>query len=214
MQSTQTLSTNKIIVFVVFICAAIITSLFIFHSHKVSIQPVLSPDIGVLFPVPREIKSFDLITSDKTPFKQKNLYQHWTLLFFGFTHCASACPTTLDMMNRAYTKLQATYPNLQVVFISLDPDRDTPESLKAYTQLFNSNFIGVTGKIQELRKLQSQLGIYSDRDNSSSTNDYQLQHTSSILLINPQGQWAGLFKFGLKPEQLARGFEDSIKSSS
>lgn len=118
------------------------------------------------------------------------------------------------MMNRAYTKLQATYPNLQVVFISLDPDRDTPESLKAYTQLFNSNFIGVTGKIQELRKLQSQLGIYSDRDNSSSTNDYQLQHTSSILLINPQGQWAGLFKFGLKPEQLARGFEDSIKSSS
>lgn len=81
MQSTQTLSTNKIIVFVVFICAAIITSLFIFHSHKVSIQPVLSPDIGVLFPVPREIKSFDLITSDKTPFKQKNLYQHWTLLF-------------------------------------------------------------------------------------------------------------------------------------
>ncbi len=214
MQSTQTLSTNKIIVFVVFICAAIITSLFIFHSHKVSIQPVLSPDIGVLFPVPREIKSFDLITSDKTPFKQKNLYQHWTLLFFGFTHCASACPTTLDMMNRAYTKLQATHPNLQVVLVSLDPDRDTPESLKAYTQLFNSNFIGVTGKIQELRKLQSQLGIYSDRDNSSSTNDYQLQHTSSILLINPQGQWAGLFKFGLKPEQLARGFEDSIKSSS
>lgn len=213
MQNTQTISTNKLVAFLVFICAALFSSLFIFHlSNKPKIM--LSPDYGTLFPSAREIKPFKLITSDNQPFTQKNLYGHWTLLFFGFTHCSSICPTTLALLNRSYNKLHDQYANLQVAFISLDPSRDTPDALQKYTQSFNPNFIGASGEIQELHKLQSQLGIFATRDTATPESDYQLQHTASILLIDPKGRWAGMFKFGLNPEQLAQAFTESMKSLS
>lgn len=215
MQKIPTIPTHQIIIFVVFICAALITSLFLFHLREKPVPQInLGQDVGMIFPVPRDIKSFELTTTNNQKFTQQNLYQHWTLLFFGFTHCLSVCPTTLDVLNRAYRELHKTYPNLQVVLVSLDPDRDAKEILAKYTHSFNSDFIGVSGKIQELRKLQSQLGIFSAREYSSSGNNYQINHTSSILLINPQGQWAGLFKFGLTPKQLSLAFTESVKSFS
>ncbi|MBV9576224.1 MAG: SCO family protein, partial [Gammaproteobacteria bacterium] len=105
--------------------------------------------------------------------------------------------------------LHAQYPNLQVVLISVDPERDTPTSIAHYTQSFHPDFIGVTGKIVELRKLQSQLGIFAARDEAAGE-QYQIQHTSSILLINPQGKWAGIFKFGMTPQELTQSVETSI----
>lgn len=208
---TQTFSTHKIIVLVVFICAAIMTSLFVFHLQHKPAQPLLSSNDGTLFPVPRDIKTFELTTGDKK-FTQNNFNGHWTLLFFGFTHCSNVCPATLDMMNRAYTKLHTQIPNLQVVLVTLDPDRDTSETLANYTQSFNPNFIGVTGKIKDVRKLQSQLGIYSARDASSPEKNYQIEHTSSIMLINPQGKWAGLFRFGMNPDQFANLVKESVRT--
>lgn len=211
MTNTPTVAIHKIIFSVVFVCAAIMASLFIYHSRAKQLEPALSPDIGLIFSAPRDIKPFKLETANRHAFSEKDFYQHWTLLFFGFTHCAKVCPTTLDMMNRAYAELHPLYPNLQVALVSVDPERDTPESLAEYTKTYNSEFIGITGKIQELRKLQSQLGIYAARDNDTPAANYQIQHTSSILLINPQGKWAGLFKYGLKPDDFVAGVKAGIK---
>ena len=99
---------------------------------------------------------------------------------------------------------------MQIALVSLDPERDNLNSLAKYTQSYDPNFIGVTGKLVELRKLQSQLGVYSAKS-ATPGNNYQIQHTSSIMLINPQGKWAGLFKFGLKPEQFAQALDQSIQ---
>lgn len=138
-------------------------------------------------------------------------------MFFGFTHCSSVCPVSLEMLNKSYPALQAAIPDLQVVFVSLDPVRDTKAELKKYTESFNPNFIGISGKIESVRKLQSQLGVYSAVDNSANTKDgYQLQHTSSIMLISPQGKWVGMFKFGLAPdvfEQLVENAVTKVKSA-
>ena len=205
MKNTPVVATHKIILFVVFISAALITSLFVFHmSHKTD-QAQLSDENSMIFPAGRDIKSFELVTSDNKKFSQQDFLRHWTLLFFGFTHCKSVCPTTLSMMDNAYKKLQPLYPNLQVVLITLDPEKDTPEVLAHYTQSFNTQFIGVTGKLKEIRKLQSQLGIFS------SSNQDDIQHTTSVLLINPEGKWSGLFKFGLQPEQFANIFDRNVK---
>lgn len=209
MKSTPTFSTTKIIVLVVFVCAAIMTSLFVYHARHKPVQPLLSSDNGTLFPVARDIKSFEL-QSGENKFTQKNFYGHWTLLFFGLTHCSSICPTTLDMLNRAYLSLHKTIPNLQVVLVSLDPERDNTETLSQYTRSFHPDFIGVTGGIKDLRKLQSQLGIYSARDANATTSNYQIEHTSSIMLINPQGKWAGLFRFGMNPNQFTQLVLESI----
>jgi protein SCO1 len=214
MQNKHTFSTNKIIALVIVVSGLLMTSLFVFHSGHKPIQPIISADYGFVFPVAREIKSFELISADNTKFTQKNFLNHWTLLFFGFTHCTSICPTTLDIMGRSFKKLHSIYPNLQVVLISLDPQRDTPYELAKYTRSFNQEFIGVTGKIQEIRKLQSQLGIFSGRDESISATNYQIQHTGSIMLIDPTGKWAGVFKFGMNPDQFAKNVDESVKSLS
>jgi protein SCO1/2 len=208
MKNTQTISNSKIIAFVVFIFAAIMTSLFVYRLSHPATATTLAADAGSLFPAAREIKDFKLQTNNAA-FTQKNLLNHWTLLFFGFTHCASICPTTLDMMKRVYGELHTTYPNLQIVLVSLDPDRDTPADLASYTHAFNPDFIGVTGRIQELHKLQSQFGVFAARDDATG-NNYQLQHTASIMLINPQGQWAGLFRFGLNPQQFTQAFTAAV----
>lgn len=208
MSTQSTFSTNKIIVLVVFTCVAIMTSLFIFHLQHKPKAIQLSSDYGTLFPVPRDLKPFELTMGDKK-FSQKDFNGHWTLLFFGFTHCSNVCPATLDMMNRAYTTLHEQIPNLQVVLVSLDPERDTAEKLANYTRSFNPHFIGVTGELKDIRKFQSQLGIYSARDAAKEEN-YQIEHTSSIMLINPQGKWAGLFRFGIKPNEFAKVVKESV----
>lgn len=210
MKQKETISLTKLITFIAFICAALITSLFIYYSQQKTALLQLADGKGTVFSAPRDIKTFELVSADNNKFTSKNLLNHWTLLFFGFTHCSNVCPATLDMLQRAYTQLQPSYPLLQVVLISLDPDRDTPQNLQQYTHSFHPDFIGVTGKLQELRKLQSQLGIFSVRDEASGT-DYQLQHTSSILLINPQGKWTAIFKFGMNPDTFVEAFKESMQ---
>lgn len=213
MTNHQSIATHKIIFFIVFICASLITSLFVYHASQKNTAPILSPDIGMLFPAPRDIKSFELMAANQQKFTEKDFYQHWTLLFFGFTHCSSVCPINLDVIERVYPELHAKYPELRVVLVSVDPLRDTPDALLKYVQHYNPDFKGITGNIQEIRKLQSQLGIFAARDTASPNDNYQIQHTASILLINPQGKWAGLFKYGLKPAELQTGIETSLRSS-
>lgn len=203
------MKTQRIIFIVVFICAAIMSSLFIFHLKNKPLNTNLADDAGIVFPVAREIKPFDLVSSDEKKFSLQNFYGHWTLLFFGFTHCAQVCPNTLGMIAKVYPQLIQTNPNLQVVLISVDPERDGTQDLKRYTENFNPNFIGVSGKINELRKLQSQLGIYSERDGTQA--NYQIRHTPSILLVNPKGEWAGLIKYGLSPDAFVTALNQALQ---
>jgi protein SCO1/2 len=207
MDRQPTISNSTIFALVAFICAAIMTSLFVFHMRE-NTPPSLKDEEGMLFSAPRDIKPFELVSATGEFFTQQNLRGHWTLLFFGFTHCASICPTTLDLLKRAYVKLHPTIPNLQVVFVSLDPERDNLPSLRSYTSAFHPDFIGVSGKTQELHKLQSQLGIYSERDNA--TQNYQILHTPNILLINPQGQWSGIYRNELPLNQFIQALQKGI----
>lgn len=211
MQAKQLRSINKSVFLMLFICLAIFGSLFFFHLNYSSARKNFNNDFVTMFAVPREIKPFKLTQNNHEKFLLKNFLNHWTLLIFGFTHCNNVCPTTLAMMSQAYKLLQATYPNLQVVMISLDPERDTPLALTQYIHTFHPDFVAISDKIQDLRKIQSQFGVYSARESSS---NYQIQHTSSIFLINPQAQWVGIFKYGMSPQQFVQVFTESMKSSS
>lgn len=213
MQTQAFVSIRTIVILTVAVSTALIAALLIFHLRSEATSSVSTSNEAILFPVGREIKPFDLMSTDIQTFTQKNLNAHWTLLFFGFTHCADVCPATLDMLSHAYRDLSSRYPNLQVVFVSLDPERDTIAALSQYMKTFHPAFIGVSGSLQSLRKLQSQLGIFAIRDTAPQAN-YQIQHSSSIMLINPQGKWAGMFKYGLSPQKFIEIFEKSIHSLS
>jgi protein SCO1/2 len=170
---------------------------------------------SMTFPVGRDMKTVQLVTADGNDFTERSLVNHWTLLFFGFTHCSSVCPVTMDMMSKAYENLHSDIPNLQVVLVSLDPERDTKATLKQYTQSYHPDFIGVSGKIENVRKLQSQMGVFSAPDDSAKNNGpYQLQHTASIMLINPEGKWVGMFKFGMSPDAFSSAVKSSVTSLS
>lgn len=210
MNQEQKLSTYKTVVLLTLLCATIMTILFLFRISHASHTHPINPTIGTVFTVPRDIKPFKLVAAPMPgyEFTEKNFLNHWTLIFFGFTHCATVCPPTLVKLSDIYNRLSPTTPNLQVVFISLDPARDSLDKLTQYTQQFNKKFIGVSGKIQELRKLQSQLGIFAAKDMGNG----QLQHTASILLINPQGKWTGLLNDAQSVDVLTESLSTTIKN--
>lgn len=204
----------KIVTFIVFICAALFASLFVYHASQKQASNVVSANgNSVLLPVGRDLKPVQLVNANGKDFTERDFNGRWTLVFFGFTHCSSVCPITMEMISKAYPALHEAIPNLQVVLVSLDPERDDKATLSKYVQSFHPEFIGVSGKIENVRKFQSKLGIYSAREENSGSN-YQLQHTSSIMLINPEGKWVGMFKFGMNPEEFSKEVKSGVTSLS
>jgi len=142
---------------------------------------------------PMTVPSFKLIDQHGQPFTEKNLQGQWTFLFFGYTYCPDICPTTLVILNQVDQQLRekktAVHP--KIIFISVDPARDTAERLGEYVSYFNPAFLGVTGLEEELQTLTRPLGIAYRRSDESSEN-YLIDHSASILLINPQAQLQAL----------------------
>lgn len=211
MQPRSAFSTQKIVTVLVFIIGALLTSVFVFHMRQKPPSPQIAAEIGMLYPAARELKSFELIGAQERKFSHKDLYGHWTLMFFGFTHCANICPNTLTTLNKVYLNLKPRYPNLQIVLVSLDPERDSLTKLDHYARSFNPSFIGVTANFAELRKFQSQFGVFSGVDANNKTGDYQITHTSTINLINPHGQWVGFFRYGVPATKLSETIHQSIR---
>ena len=151
-----------------------------------------------LLPEPRVIADFALTDQDGHAFTLASLQGRWTLIFFGFTHCPDVCPTTLYDLSGVHKqllgRLGANSGDHQVVFISVDPERDTPERLKSYVSYFHPDFIGVSGSDAQLRPLALQLGAaYHVEDHEPGTEQYAVDHSASILLTDPSGRLYGVF---------------------
>lgn len=148
-----------------------------------------------IFPQARELKPFILHKADGTLFTDQSLVGHWSLIFFGYTNCPDICPTTLATMNKVWEKLPPTMQaKAQFIFVSIDPDRDDGNKLKEYVEYFNPHFIAVTGNESQLQQLTTQLGVAHFKvDPESNPKNYIVNHTGSLMLFNPQGQYAGIF---------------------
>jgi protein SCO1/2 len=168
---------------------------------------------GTLLPVPREIPDFGLVAEDGQAFTKAQLQGHWNLLFVGFTHCPDVCPTTLSLLKRVMTRLGPGGDNLQVVFLSVDPERDTPQKLKAYAQYFNPRFRGVTGLNAELDKLGASLGFVYVKVPGATPESYNIDHSSALMLVNPQGQLAGFFMPPFSEEDLSYDLENLVHTA-
>jgi protein SCO1/2 len=160
-------------------------------------QQISTPTLMVL-PEPRELADFVLVDDHGQPFSMDNIRGHWTLLFFGFTNCPDVCPSALYDLNLVSEKLQELDdeegPGLQVVFVSVDPERDTPEKLTEYLGYFNPDFIGVTGDPEQLLPMTRQIGIaYEIEDHETGAERYNVYHSASFMLTDPEGQLYGVF---------------------
>ncbi len=172
---------------------------------------------GTVFPQPRIIEQFALQNApDGTPFTNEQLKGHWSMMFFGFTHCASLCPTTLTTLNRFYQNLEAAnFKDLpQVIFISIDPERDDLNRVGTFVTSFNKNFHGATGTEEKLDKLTDELNILFTKVNPNKEEDYQIDHSGTVLLFDPQGHLAGLFSPPIEANDLTEDYQAIVKSKS
>jgi protein SCO1/2 len=159
-------------------------------------QALEQPALLVL-PEARHIPDFSLVDHDGAAFGPKRLRGRWSLLFFGFTHCPDICPGTLFDLQQLDQRLAANGvpPSAyQVVFVSVDPERDDPARLKDYVNYFDPDFIGVTGNHAVMEPLTRTLGIaYRIDDHEAGAGDYGVDHSASVLLVNPEGSLHGVF---------------------
>jgi protein SCO1/2 len=152
----------------------------------------------IVLPEPREISDFSLTDQSGRPFTQQNFRGAWTLVFFGFTHCPDVCPSTLYDLQQVNQKLDegglvGATPH-RVLFVSVDPERDTPGRLREYLEFFDPSFIGVTGNHAALEPFSRQMSIaYRIEDHEPGTAVYNVDHSASILLVAPSGRLYGVF---------------------
>ncbi|UTF59129.1 SCO family protein [Gilvimarinus sp. DA14] len=169
-------------------------------SPRVMTQSELQLNRAIVFDKPRRFEDFELLNQNGEPFTKDDLTGQWSLLFFGFTHCPDICPTTMADMARLKQNLPADIAaQTQGVLVSLDPARDTPELLKDYVAYFDPEFVGVTGDFLQIRRFANQVNVAFTKVTQG--DDYTVDHSGNIVLINPYGDYHGFFK---PPFELAK----------
>lgn len=145
--------------------------------------------MAVLRPHAIPLQPFTLIDKDKQLFTTQQLKGKWNFVFFGYTYCPDICPTTLSTLkqiNNMLKKKNIDTSEMQVIFVSIDPDRDKPEMLAKYVEYFNKDFIAVTGDAKNLQNFSRQFAVAYIKEKADKTGDYLISHTSSIFLVDPK----------------------------
>jgi protein SCO1/2 len=155
---------------------------------------------GTWLPRPRTLAEFHLQDLSGRDFSPDNLRGHATLLFFGFTNCPDVCPTTLATL--AQMQRQPPLPGSQVVFVSIDPERDSAATLKVYLDAFSQNFIGVRGDQAGLAPLLKSLSAIAVRD-SRPDGSYTMDHSATLYLLDTRGRLVAVFSPPFSAARLA-----------
>src|SRR5262245_43519073 len=143
---------------------------------------------GTALPEPRPLADFSLVAPQAKPFGPANREGRWSLVFWGFTHCPDVCPTTLALMVQLHRDLHRD--DLQYVFVSVDPERDTPGVVGRYLAHFDPALVGATGARPEMERFTAGLGLAQVR-NPGAGDDYTVDHSTAFVLIDPDARLAG-----------------------
>jgi protein SCO1/2 len=219
--SSKTKKHSKVVV-IILLDVIIITALIFYfgiirpqqqwkNTHKIKID-------GTYLTTATEIKDFQLTDNHDKPFTKDNLKGRWTMMFFGFTNCGMVCPTTMDALNKMYHLLQKDLPAEkmpQVLFVSVDPDRDTVERINDYMMSFNPSFIGARSDIAATVALEKQLHIVAAKlqVDGQGKNQYTINHSAEILLFNPEAKVQAYFSFPHEPEQMAKDYKTILQNT-
>ena len=158
------------------------------------VTPPPSPRTATVLPAPIELPDFSLLDQSGQTIGKDVFAGQWDLVFFGFTHCPDICPLTLQVLATARRELAAAgqAPLPRIVLVSVDPERDTPEQMRQYIDYFGDGNLGITGSLEEIRKLTNGLGIFFAKV-SADDDEYTVDHSAVVLLINPGGEFHALF---------------------
>lgn len=172
-------------------------------------QPLLQA--GTWLPQRRALQAFALVDTNNRSFDAATLAAQPSLLFFGFTHCPDVCPTTLALL--AQLRRQAGLPQLRIIMISVDPQRDTPEVLRQYLAAFDASMVGVTGDVAAIDALARDIGVAVTRV-ALPGGGYTVDHSATIFLTDRQGRVAAVFTPPFKQEALLADLRSAWPSIS
>jgi protein SCO1 len=157
---------------------------------------------------------FQLVDQNGKPTDQSLLKGKWSAVFFGYTYCPDVCPTTMQALAGAEARLGDRAKNLQVVFISVDPERDTPAQLKTYlsTPAFPKGAIGLTGTAAQVAAAAKAYRVYYQKDGQGE--GYSVAHSSIVYLMNPAGKFATALTESQTPSEVATQIGDAMASGA
>lgn len=180
---------------------------YLYQSATAVTKESLRNDGFFVYDTPTTLQPFDLVDQDGEAFDNRALAGKWSLIFFGYTFCPDICPLTMASMKQFYDLLEdaGEADDVQVVMISVDPKRDTPEVMGNYVTYFNPGFIGVTGEYAEILRLTRQMNIafsYTPIDDEN----YLVNHNGEVMLVDPDGNNVGFFKPPYRPDFMLQNF--------
>lgn len=208
---------NRNIKLTVVLCVIFAVAVLGGFMHRLSQPRILNEyemrEYGaMMLETPRIFSDFELIDQRGETFAKADLTGKWTLIFFGFTHCPDICPATMAMLNKVIQPLtDKEKQNIQVVLLSVDPERDTPQKLADYVTYFNPGFTGLTGDPYQILSLTAQLGVVYTKV-PLDEGDYTVDHSGNIVVINPMGDYHGFFRPPFEEGSVRVGLRSMIHS--
>lgn len=198
---------GTLVLFASWIVIAVVALIYYQGRDK---PPTVPPELqGLLRPEPRPLQPFTLMDQYGQTATRDRFRDNWTFVFFGYTYCPDICPTTLSTLAGVMRELRAgpeTASVARVVFVSVDPERDTAETLEKYLAFFDEEFTGFTGSKQAIDDLALQFGAGYIIEPERAPNDYLITHTSSIFLVDPQARLRAAFSPPHDPQTIAEQF--------
>lgn len=215
--NTENLSNRrkKWVIFIIVDLLLIAAFLFyfgFFHNKPAALDASKINIGGVVLPKAESIADFHLTDQNGKTFIKDNLKGRWTLMFFGFTNCGYVCPTTLSALNKMYKQLESQLSQNdlpQVVLVSVDPERDSVQKMKDYVTAFNPHFVGARADLPETVAFEKQLHISAVKMHAEGEPDdqYMVNHTAEILVINPNANVQAYLSFPHTPEDLIKDYK-------
>jgi protein SCO1/2 len=144
---------------------------------------------------------------------EKDFLGRHMLVFFGFTYCPDICPTELQVMTAALDMMGADGDRIQPVFITVDPERDTPEVMKSYVENFGPRLVGLTGSLEEITAVAKAYRVYFAKAAKTGTDDYLMDHSSIIYLMGPDGRFLKHFTYTTDAQKLAAALKEALTLS-
>ena len=158
---------------------------------------------GMVMQSPMPATDFTLTGHNGQPVSLSDYRGQLVLLYFGYTTCPDVCPTTLADLHQARTLLGSRAKDVQVMMITIDPERDTLPILAEYIPHFDPTFIGLTGTPEQIAEVATYYGIYYARQEGNSSLGYLMDHTATVMVIDRQGYLRVVFPFGTAPQDIA-----------
>lgn len=208
------LSNSKFLIPAMVILAILAASIGFYISlkqsqHQQQTSTTSMPAIeGLFWPNPKQIHDFNTLDHTGKNFGYEQLTGKWSFVFFGYTHCPDICPITMSVMADVYKKLKQQHDDVQVIFASVDPDRDTTEKLAQYVSYFNKDFIGLGGDNEKVKSLTKQIGVAYYINKEEQKEDYLVDHTASIFLFDAKARFIGKFSAPHEADKIIQQFID------